>query len=525
MDTTKKFIQIFSGLDRAYGQTQSKGRNEAGKLEGRSWIVADQLTEDKWINHLEGREPSLGIIPIDDNNQCRWGAIDVDTYDGFDHKVLIKKIVEKKLPLVVCKSKSGGAHIFLFVSEPVSAKDMQIKLKEIAVVLGYGDCEIFPKQIQMNPRGTGNFLNLPYNHPEFPTRYAFDDEGNALIELSSFIKHYETKVVSQLSNVVIEKPTTKKKNDDFKGAPPCLVNLAAEGFKEGTEEGHPGRNVIMMQLGVYLNQRFPDTLEDKLDEYNNKYCKPPLPSREVQTIFTQTKKEKYFYKCPTSVNEEGTQKLIGDFALVCEKIKCQSQKFGIGNAGSNEIGNMKKRVSDESEWEVTHNGKVIVLNKKQLKNHNLYVEECLEQANEFPRPISPPVWADMVQGMIDNMTEDDYIHLPAEVTAKGQYLNQLQIFLANNRGAKDRQDVLAGMVFEYKDYFFFKPQSLRDFLKTKRFTKLTDSAQYKVFEVFKGKTAKLKVKNSVEHCWKVPTTILESEYKLSEKDFSEEEAY
>ncbi|HAH52498.1 MAG TPA: hypothetical protein DCL80_15075, partial [Balneola sp.] len=211
---------------------------------------------------------------------------------------------------------------------------------------------------------------------------------------------------------------------------------------------------------------------------------------------------------------------IGDFALVCEKIKCQSQKFGIGNAGSNEIGNMKKRVSDESEWEVTHNGKVIVLNKKQLKNHNLYVEECLEQANEYPRPITPPVWADMVQGMIDNMTEDDYIHLPAEVTAKGQYLNQLQIFLANNRGAKDRQDVLAGMVFEYKDSFFFKPQSLRDFLKTKRFTKLTDSAQYKVFEVFKGKTAKLKVNNSVEHCWKVPTTILESEYKLSEKDFS-----
>ena len=75
----------------------------------------------------------MGIIPIDDNNQCKWGAIDVDTYDGFDYKILIKKIVEKKIPLVVCKSKSGGAHIFLFVREPVLAKDMQIKLKEIAV--------------------------------------------------------------------------------------------------------------------------------------------------------------------------------------------------------------------------------------------------------------------------------------------------------------------------------------------------------------------------------------------------------
>ena len=30
------------------------------------------------------------------------------------------------------------------------------------------------------------------------------------------------KVVSNLSMVVIDKPVTAKKNDDFKGAPPCL---------------------------------------------------------------------------------------------------------------------------------------------------------------------------------------------------------------------------------------------------------------------------------------------------------------
>ena len=509
MDTTKKFIQIFSGLDRAYGQTQSKARNEAGKLEGKSWIVAEPLTEEKWIDHLAGREPSLGIIPIDDNNQCTWGAIDIDSYDGFDHKALIKKIVAKKLPLVVCNSKSGGAHIFLFVSEPVSAKDMQIKLKEIAVFLGYGESEIFPKQIQLNTRGTGNFLNLPYNNPEYPTRYAYDDEGKPLTYLRMFIEHYEKKVISHLSMVVIEKPVGQKKNDDFKGAPPCLVTLASEGFSQGS------RNMALFQLGIYLRQRFPEKLEEKLDYYNSKYFKPPLASREVLTIFKQVEDEKYFFKCKEPM-----------FASVCEKIKCQSQKFGVGNSASNEIGNMKKWVSDDPEWEITHNGKVIILNKKQLKNHTLYVEECLAQADECPRPVTPAVWADIVQGMINGMTEDDYIYQPAEVTAKGQFLNQLQIFLANNKGAKDRQDVLQGMVFEHeKGFFIFKPQSLRDFLKTKRFTKLTDGAQYKAFEDFGGGTAKFKVKNSTEHCWKVPVSVLEEHYTLSKKDFSEEEAY
>ena len=111
---------------------------------------------------------------------------------------------------------------------------MQIKLTEIAAWLGYGESEIFPKQIELNSKGTGNFLNLPYNHPEYPTRYAFDDEGNALIESRYVYTHYESKVVSNLGMVVIEKPVTAKKNEDFKGAPPCLVTLASQGFAEGS---------------------------------------------------------------------------------------------------------------------------------------------------------------------------------------------------------------------------------------------------------------------------------------------------
>jgi len=508
MEARRKFIEIFSGLTRAYGQTESRSKNQNGKLEAKSWIEKQELTELQWNNHLDGKEPSLGIIPIRDDNTCRWGAIDIDTYDGFDHKKLITQILDKKLPLVVCKSKSGGAHVFLFVDEPCTARDMQIKLTEIAAWLGYGESEIFPKQIELNSKGTGNFLNLPYNHPEYPTRYALDDEGNALDNLDMFIKHYESKVVSNLGMVVIDKPVTEKSNNDFKDAPPCLITLASQGFAEGS------RNQCLFQLGIYLRQRFPDQLEQKLDQYNTKYFNPPLPSREVLTIFKQIEDKKYFYRC-----DEPT------FKSVCEKIKCQSQKFGIGNSASNDITSLKKWVSDNPMYEVTHNGKVIILSLDQLANHGEYRKQCIAQANESPRPIAPAIWADIVDGLLKNMGEGDYIHLPGEVTAKGQFLDQLKIFLENNGGAKDRQDVLTGMVYEHKDYLFFKPQSFRDFLKTKRFNKMSDSHMFKVFSEFSGNSAKLRVGAKSEHVWKIPSNIIETEYKLKDKDFTEEDPY
>ena len=106
---------------------------------------------------------------------------------------------------------------------------------------------------------TGNFLNLPYNHPEYPTRYALDDEGNALDNLDMFITHYESKVVSNLGMVAIKKK--ERENTAWKGAPQRLVTLASRGI------GHGARNTCILKGGSYLRHRFPDTeLEQKQDE-------------------------------------------------------------------------------------------------------------------------------------------------------------------------------------------------------------------------------------------------------------------
>ena len=112
----EKFKQIFEGLKIAYGQYQKGDRGENGKQGGKAFIVRGNVTDDLWEKHLKGEGPALGIIPITENNTCRWGCIDIDQYN-FNHLDLINNIRKLKLPLIVCRSKSGGAHVFLFTKE------------------------------------------------------------------------------------------------------------------------------------------------------------------------------------------------------------------------------------------------------------------------------------------------------------------------------------------------------------------------------------------------------------------------
>jgi len=186
-----KFKEIFEGLKIAYGQYQKGERSENGKQKGKAFIVRKNVSDDLWENHIKGEGPALGIIPINENNNCKWGCIDIDEYN-FDHIGLLKNIRRFKFPLIVCRSKSGGAHVFLFTKEFISASLMQSRLKKIAKVLGYEGSEIFPKQTEiLVDRGdTGNFLNLPYYNEMKGLRYAINDNGSGC-SLEEFYKLYD----------------------------------------------------------------------------------------------------------------------------------------------------------------------------------------------------------------------------------------------------------------------------------------------------------------------------------------------
>ena len=180
MDNATKFAAGFDGLKAAYGTYRIDRKAQNGKNVGKATVLKSPRTDATWEGHLSGKGDAIGIVPINEENNCKWGCIDVDTYP-LDHGELVAQIRKLDLPMVVCRSKSGGAHCFLFTTVWISAEQMRDTLQHIAAALGYGTSEIFPKQTQLRlEKGdVGNFLNLPYYDAEEGLRYVILDSGEA----------------------------------------------------------------------------------------------------------------------------------------------------------------------------------------------------------------------------------------------------------------------------------------------------------------------------------------------------------
>lgn len=310
---TRRFARLFEGLDCGYGKYNAlQPPDEKGKIVGknRGW-VAQPLTLENYRQHLAG-EFGLGVAPIRADSTCVFGAIDIDVYDGLDHLELIRKLKESQIPLIVCRSKSGGAHIYAFASEPVPAAKMSAKLKEIGRILGYGGTETFPKQTQIieheDGKLTASWVNLPYYGPLTNLRYALNDVGDPY-ELEEFLDLAERR---RQPLGWFEKPLPERASELPQG-PPCLQHLVQIGFAEGI------RNNGLTALAVYYKKADPDSWKERVNQANDKYMKPPLPPEEVKNTIKSAGRKEYSYKC-------------NDIPLCqhCNKELCRTREYGVG---------------------------------------------------------------------------------------------------------------------------------------------------------------------------------------------------
>ena len=444
-----KFKQIFSGLTIAYGQYQPGDRGENGtKQKGKAFIVRKTVTDELWTNHLEGKGAALGIIPITENNDCRWGCIDIDEYD-LDHLSLIKSIRDLKLPVIVCRSKSGGAHVFLFTKENIPASLMQSKLKQMSIILGYEGSEIFPKQTEiLVERGdTGNFLNLPYHNQMKGLRYAINDTGSGCT-LEEFYQLYDvySRTKEEVEEIKIEK---EKIEEAFTGGPPCLNKLASIGFGEGS------RNNALFNIAVYYKQSNPDTWEDEIVKANMEYMEPPLSNNEVQQLIKSVNRKGYDkYRCKDApINS------------VCQSGLCRTKRFGVG-FGEEEmpvLGSLTKYTSTPPQWFLDVDKKRIELKSEQLYNPGMFALACLDQANKIVPVPKPKDWKQhFLKPMMVELQEVEPLE---SLDPINELTGLLQDWTTNRQSARTLDDIFNKLPFTEEGFTYFRMEDFYSFLK------------------------------------------------------------
>ena len=448
MENLERFVERFSGLQRAYGTTTVVGLREDGKNQTNSFVQRGEPVVDLWQKHLDGEEPSLGIIPITDDNTCRWGCIDVDDFT-LDLKATNARIHEREFPLILCRSKSGGAHLFLFTKEYVLASLIRIKLTEMAASLGFASHEIFPKQTQiLTERGdTGNFLNLPYFGGDNTTRYSLDKVGK-VNTLEQFLDYADLK---NLSKEDLEKFKVIPKEDTIlKEGPPCLQYLVTQGFPQGT------RNNGLFNLGIYAKLSDSDNWETKIEEFNREYLSPPLGSSEVLTILKQLRTKDYNYKC----NDQ-------PICAHCNSGVCKTRKFGISpTSAMPSFGSLTKQNSNPPVWFLDVESNRLEMSTEDLQNQTRFQRVCMETIDKMPPKMSERAWQGVIQNLLDTLT---IIEVPQDASIEGQFQDLLESFCTDRAQAQTKEEILLGKPYTEDNKTFFRLSDLEAYLQRHNF--------------------------------------------------------
>jgi hypothetical protein len=276
------FKNLYSGYGKAHGKFEINGPEPlTGKVQGKATTIHTGAPEQAWGNHLAGTRAGLGSIPLlDDGISAQWAAIDIDVND-IDHTSLEKEVKKLGLPLIICRSKSGGAHCYLFLENPCPARDVVDALSNWSAALGYPGVEIFPKQTkrESDPKTAkprpGNWINLPYFGGDATERYCvYHGEP---ISLDKFIELAENNRAGENSLNIRHKITPNLEQSQStkarEGRNGFLYSKGCRLRAQGAEESK-----IMDEL-LALNQSATNS-----DQEN--FSSGPLEEAEVDQIVT-----------------------------------------------------------------------------------------------------------------------------------------------------------------------------------------------------------------------------------------------
>jgi len=511
-ELASEFHRIFQGNENAHGEykvTSNKGLKAVGKAQ----TLRSPLTIELWEQHLAG-STGIGSIPIQQTSQCMWGAVDIDQYDGLDLEQMSLVLPE---PLVLCRSKSGGAHIFIFMQSPTTAALMRKKLTLVAKSVGHPNAEIFPKQEVLNEGDVGNWINMPYFNIESPTRYCI--KGGVELTPHEFINHVsECTITTQQFVGFNPQPIFEPEADpEFADAPPCLRELVVRGFPSGS------RNSALFSMGVFARKKFVSGWEDKVFEYNQRFMGPGSYS-EVAGVIRSLNKKTYVYKCKE-------QPLMA----YCDKEGCYACTYGIQPTSAEDKSkrpNILDNVTcvkcyvppttskDEPYWVFTIDDVEIDVTVDMIRNQNVFSREYLRQYHKVILPIKDTKWVTCINELLASAE----IHeLAPDAGPEGQLMIHLEDFCTNKAQAKVKEELIIGKPWCDNGRVYFRSGDLMRYLDQQRFRAFKEKDIWTILKRQGAKHHQFTLKGKCIACWSMEEFTQQNEEFDTEPIANEDE--
>jgi hypothetical protein len=482
----ERLFNLFAALDRVHGRYLLTGdfenRPTGRKAGGKASLVKAPPTVALWQEHLDGTA-GLGLVPIRDDATCRWGAIDIDVYN-LDHGAIVTAVKKLHLPLLVCRTKSGGAHLYLFCKEDVDAALIQRKLGEMSVALGYGGVEIFPKQTRLGGKQDfGSWINLPYFHADVTQRWCYGPKGGQMT-VEEFLDAAEA---AQLTAEQLEalQPTA---STVFADGPPCLQALATQGFPAGS------RNNALFNMGVYLRKKHGEGGWDKeLSDFNQEYMHPAVGANEVLQITKSVRKKSYEYKCKEQ-----------PICAACNKQLCLTRPFGIRGARNDPgvtFGELTKIPTDPPIYLWDVNGERLELTSAQLMDQRKFNQVCFERLDMWPQPIRAVDWQTLVREKLEKL---DMGEAPDDASRPGRLLELVEEFCQSRAHGMSRDELLMSKPWTENDKTYFRLADLVAFLEHKRVSNINEGRLWVILRKAGAGHGHWNIKGRSVKWWSVP---------------------
>lgn len=504
--TAERFMELFRGYSGAHG-THGEPHREPDSLKWAIKKTAVSLREpytlEMWEQHLRGERP-LGIVPVTEEGTCWWASIDFDQYDT-NLLELIDRVHERKLPVVPCRSKSGGLHLFVFFSVAQPADVVQSVLRDLSAALGIAGSEIFPKQTSvLSDRGdVGSWMVMPYYGDTFggklQEQVGLKRTGSEMTA-GEFLSAAEKSRVDDVSALAVSRPPVrpekrgeKAEHEAFDDGPPCLQHLARAGVERG------GQNNTLFMMGLYFRRKHPADWQDYVDRANQKWFTPPLPAEQVAGTIKSLSKKEYEYTCS-----------VEPMQSYCDSRTCRRRRYGVSSSADYpDITDLAVIDAEPAIWFVDVDGCKLEMGTEDLQRYDRFQRVAMEKMHRCYMPMKQETWTKIVAAAMDKVR---VLEMSGDLSVQARLTELLEEFCTNRQRGSRREDLMVGKPWEDEETgrHYFRLRDLQRYLERENFKTLTRGALGELIKKMGGEAQQMSIRGHNRHVWSVPVAALQT---------------